>query len=231
VLVAGIENDTLAWLAPGPTPRTGFVATPISEPGSACAARFHHGLGVADLDGDRRPDVVCPEGYLRGPRRRRLSRPWRQLPIDLGTEGAQLAVLDADGDRRLDVVSSSPHGVGIWWWERRGRRRFRQHVIDESFSQTHALALADVNADGLPDIVTGKRFWAHGPSGDVDPNAPALLVWFELRRAGRTASWVKHVIDDDSGVGTQVVATDVDDDGRVDVVVANKKGVFLFRQR
>ena len=46
----------------------------------------------------------------------------------------------------------------------------------------HALDLVDMNGDGLKDIVTGKRFWAHGPHGDVEPNAPAVLYWFELRR-------------------------------------------------
>ena len=56
-------------------------------------------------------------------------------------------------------------------------------------SQMHALDLADINGDGLKDIVTGKRFWAHGPNGDVEPDAPAVLYWFELRRdkAGRRA--------------------------------------------
>ena len=46
------------------------------------------------------------------------------------------------------------------------------------FSQPHAIELADMNGDGLKDIVTGKRFWAHGPTGDPEPNAPggALVV-------------------------------------------------------
>jgi hypothetical protein len=39
------------------------------------------------------------------------------------------------------------------------------------------------------------------------------------------------LIDDDSGVGTQVVATDVNKDGRPDVVVGNKKGVFVLLQK
>ena len=49
-------------------------------------------------------------------------------------------------------------------------------------SQLHAMDLVDINGDGLKDIVTGKRFWAHGPTGDVEPDAPAVVYWFELRR-------------------------------------------------
>jgi hypothetical protein len=65
----------------------------------------------------------------------------------------------------------------------------------------------------------------------VGANEPAVLHWFELRRRRGWVRWHRHLIDADSGVGTQVVATDVDADGRRDVVVANKKGVFVFFQR
>ena len=63
--------------------------------------------------------------------------------------------------------------------------QFVQHTIDDSFSQSHALMLADINGDGLKDIVTGKRFWAHGPTGDVNPSDPAVVYWYELTRTGR----------------------------------------------
>ena len=55
--------------------------------------------------------------------------------------------------------------------------------------------LADINGDGLKDIVTGKRFWAHGPTGDVNPNDPAVLYWYELTRTAGSVKWVRHLID------------------------------------
>jgi len=78
--------------------------------------------------------------------------------------------------------------------------------------------------------VTGKRFWAHGPDGDVQPNAPAVLNWYELRRDHGQVHWIKHQIDDNSGVGTQFTVADVNGDGLLDIVTSNKKGVFLFEQ-
>jgi hypothetical protein len=81
----------------------------------------------------------------------------------------------------------------------------------------------------LKDIVTGKRFWAHGPHGDKEPNAPAVLYWFELRRdKEKGATFIPHKIDSNSGVGTQVTAVDLNGDGIPDPIVSNKKGTFIF---
>ena len=88
-----------------------------------------------------------------------------------------------------------------------------------------------MNGDGLMDIVTGKRFWAHGPKGDSEPNAWPVLYWFELKRNGGKATYVPHLIDDNSGVGTQVMAVDLNGDKKLDVVVGNKRGAFVLTQK
>lgn len=144
-----------------------------------------------------------------------------------------MVVYDVNGDGLPDVVSSSAHGKGVWWHERiKGGKdaEFRRHTIDDTFSQSHALVMADLDGDGQPEFVTGKRWWAHGPNGDVEPNAPAVLYWYGFRRVGDKVEWTRHTIDTDSGVGTQFVVADVNGDGRPDIVTSNKKGVFLFLQ-
>jgi hypothetical protein len=152
-------------------------------------------------------------------------------------------VRDVNGDGRNDVITSlDAHGYGLAWFEQQSDGSFIERVIlnpqpdkdaaGASFSQLHAVAMADIDGDGLDDIVTGKRRWAHGINGDAEPNAPPVLYWFRLERDDRGgATFVPHLIDDDSGVGTQVTVADLNADGRPDIVVANKRGVFTFMQQ
>jgi hypothetical protein len=184
-----------------------------------------HGLGVGDIDRDGHEDVLTTVGIFRGPS-------YQFVPTDLGPDCAQMFVFDVDGDGKNDVVSSSAHAKGVFWHRQGDGLSFTRNVIDESFSQSHSLVVADLDADGTPEVITGKRRWAHGPTGDVDPDAPAVLYWYSLQRGAGGPRWTRHEVDpeSDSGVGTQFVVEDVNGDGLLDIATANKEGVFLFTQ-
>jgi hypothetical protein len=107
--------------------------------------------------------------------------------------------------------------------------RSEEETYGVAFSQPHAMEIADIDGDGLTDIVVGKRRWAHGPHKDAEPNAAPVVYWFELQREGGNARFVPHLIDNASGVGVQIATADVDRDGRVDILTASKLGAFLFR--
>ncbi len=142
---------------------------------------------------------------------------------------------DLNHDGKADVIASSAHQYGIWWFEqgevKDGSPVFTKHdLFPDLVSETHALIAADINGDGLKDLVTGKRFWSHGKN-EVGSDKPARLYWFEASRGpdGKIA-FTPREIDDQSGIGTQFVVADYNGDGRLDIVTANKKGVFLFEQ-
>ena len=121
------------------------------------------------------------------------------------------------------------HDYGIWLHEQTVDG-WKTREIDKSFSETHSVVLADIAGDGLPGFVTGKRWWAHGPTGDPGAGEPAVLYWFELVRKNGQAEFIRHEIDHHSGVGTQFEVADVNGDGLLDVAIGNKHGVFLFEQ-
>jgi len=231
VLIFPHDSRSMAWHEPDQDLSRPFQRHLIGGPETVGIGA--HGLGAGDVNGDGRPDVLTAAGYWEAPEDPRRGG-WKFVPAQLGPDCAQMIVYDVDGDGLADVLGSSAHAVGVWWHQqRRGAEGpvFIRHPIDDSFSQAHALTAADINGDGLLDVVTGKRFWAHGPGKDVRPGDPCVLHWFELRRDGGKVRWIRHQIDDDSGVGTQFEVVDLNRDGRPDIVVANKKGVFLFRQR
>lgn len=201
--------------------------------------RFNHGLGVGDVNGDDLPDLLMADGWWENPGFG-VDGSWTHHEADFGRGGAQMYAYDVDGDGLNDVISSlDAHGWGLSWYRQTADGAFEEHVImgEESdvhgvrFSQLHAVALVDVDRDGIEDIVTGKRYWAHGPDGDPEPNAPAVSYWFELERSeDGTATFIPHLIDDDSGVGVHVASDDLNEDGYPDVVIANKKGTYVFQQ-
>ncbi|MCA9040508.1 MAG: VCBS repeat-containing protein, partial [Planctomycetaceae bacterium] len=143
-----------------------WTFTPVSrpgDPGKNGSHRFYHGNGYGDLNMDGLTDLLIPHGWYEHPAAG--STEWVFHPYTLGKPGdenplpaANLYVQDFDLDGDQDIVMSCAHSFGVWWFENLGAEnndKFEYHLIDESFSQTHALEFYDINGDGQKDLVTG----------------------------------------------------------------------------
>jgi hypothetical protein len=245
-----VGGGYMSYAKPDPANPTGpWIVHHVSEQGPWPP----HGIGVGDINGDGRIDILGAEGWWEQPVEGADHTPWKYHPVAFGDwgrtapGGSVMGVYDVNGDGLNDVVTVlQAHGWGLAWFEQKrtpdGQISFVKHVIMDRtpadsaggvvFTEPHGTAVADVDGDGIPDFIVGKRYWSHlDDFYDPDPYGAPVLYWYRTVRDPKApggARFVPELIDNRSGAGSDVLAVDLNGDGAVDIVTSTRSGTYIF---
>lgn len=227
----GDNNPTLAWkLGKGEDEKATLVKHVIGPDKNG------HGMGFGDINGDGLEDIIFKQGWYECPKAGPFSGEWTYHDdFTFPHASCPMLVVDLDEDGRNDIIWADGHNYGIWWERQQepqsdGSTTWRTYEIDRKHSQAHALAWDDIDNDGQPELITGKRYYAHS-GGDPGAEDACTVQYYDWNK--ETKTWTKQLIStgpagEAPGIGLQIRVADLDGNGWKDIAVPGKSGTHIL---
>ncbi len=130
---------------------------------------------------------------------------------------SSIRIADIDLDNDPDVVSASSGDNTVAWFENDGQGDFTKHIIDDNVEYIWAVEVGDVNGDTYPDVFVSLMSFYKGNSS---------IAWYANDGAGNFGT--EQSVDTDIVNPRSIFASDFDNDGDNDFVIASEYGTIAF---
>ena len=176
------------------------------------ATRFGHGLGIGDINGDKRLDLIAKNGWFEQPkslasggRKPAGNNPeadatgsplWNFHPFEFTRAGgAEMFAYDVNGDGLNDVITSlQAHAFGLAWFEqvkKDGKISFKKHLImgSKASENKYGVVFSELHSVNLVDMdgdglkdIVTGKTYWSHHKQAPQWDAGAVVYWFKLVR-------------------------------------------------
>ena len=221
LVIANFGDGSVSVFMHGASPGTYQAAVNVTTGGQP------NQVVIGDINGDGKPDLVIADASATGNAIVLFQDPAHpgqflapmKLPINANSAAA-VAIGDLNRDGAPDIVAATFDASGnngaiyIFYQNAATRGTFLAPVTFPAGAQPQAVRIADVNGDGLPDIVVANL----GPGADGTGSAGVSVL---LQDAAHPGSFLPPVTYATHGGAVDVAVADLNGDGKPDLVVAN----------
>jgi FG-GAP-like repeat/FG-GAP repeat len=221
MVVSNFGNGTASVFLHNPaSPGTFLAATTLTTGGQP------NQVVSADINGDGLPDLVFADLSASGNAivmLQNAATPGQFMaPLDLATGAmtTSVAIGDLNGDGKPDIVATSYDSNGnngqvtIFFQSATTPGTFAAGVTFPAGAQPQAVRIADVNGDGLPDLIVANR----GPGSDGTGSAGVSVL---LQNSATPGTFLAPVTYSTPPGAIDVAVGDLNSDGKPDLVVAS----------